>query len=110
VTREIAGEIGPDRLRRLHGAFRANRQALNSYEPRPYPGSVVLVEGDSPRTWFELAPADGWRRLARGGVTTYRIPGDHYTIIQQPAVHQVAEIIAREIQHRQETGRETRNR
>src|SRR5262249_13542159 len=110
LTREIAREIGPDRLRRLHGVFRANRQALNSYKPRPYPGRIVLVQADSTKAWFDPAPADGWRRLATGGVTAFRVPGDHYTILEQPAVEQVAEIIAREIQLRQEAGRETHNR
>ena len=49
IGREIAGEIGTDRLHRLQGVFRANRLALDAYQPRPYPGSVILVQAESSR-------------------------------------------------------------
>ena len=49
LGREIAGEIGTDRLRRLHDVFRANRLALDGYQPRPYPGRVILVQAESSR-------------------------------------------------------------
>ena len=35
---------------------------------------------------------------ALGGVTTFHVPGDHYTIMQRPAVQKLAEILAGEIE------------
>jgi thioesterase domain-containing protein/acyl carrier protein len=110
LDHEIAREIGPDRLRRLHGVFQANRRALDSYQPRPYHGSVILVEAESSRAWFQRGPARGWRGLALGGVTTYRVPGDHYTILQQPSVERIAEILAGEIHRLEGTNRGTHSR
>jgi thioesterase domain-containing protein len=110
LSREIAAEIGPDRLRRLHGVFRANRRALDGYSPRPYRGSLTLIEAESSRPWFQPAPTRAWSELAQVALTTYRVPGDHYTILQQPLVERLAEILAREIQAQQRTTRETLSR
>jgi amino acid adenylation domain-containing protein len=98
VRREIESEIGPDRLRRLHGVFRANRRALDSYSPGPYRGKIVLVEAGSSRPFFEPTRPDGWSELAIEGLNKYRVPGDHYTILEQPSVERLAEIVTREIQ------------
>ena len=106
LGREIAGEIGPDRLRRLHDVFRANRLALDGYQPRPYPGRVVLVQAESSRNHLDDRSTRGWNALALGGVTTHHLPGDHYTIMQRPAVERLAEILTGEIdRHEQTMGR-----
>jgi thioesterase domain-containing protein len=97
LGRKIAGEIGPDRLRRLFEVFRANRLALDGYHPRSYPGRVLLVQAESSRNHRDDRPRRGWNTLALGGVTTYRLPGDHYTIMQRPAVERLAEILTSEI-------------
>jgi amino acid adenylation domain-containing protein len=103
LGRELSAEIGPLRFRRLHGVFRANRSALDSYTPRPYRGRVALIESESGRSWFEQAPREGWRALALGGLTAYQVTGDHYTILQQPSVERIAEFLAREIHQPQPT-------
>jgi amino acid adenylation domain-containing protein len=102
---EIVGEIGPDRLRRLHDVFRANRLALDGYQPRAFSGRVVLIRAESRFNGHEAAAAGGWDALALGGVTTHHLPGDHYMIMQPPAVERLAEIVAGEIErHEQTTG------
>jgi amino acid adenylation domain-containing protein len=95
---DLAGEIGPDRLRRLHRVFQANRRALDSYQVRPYRGTVVVIEAESGRGWFEADSARGWEAMAPGCVTTYQIPGDHYTILQADAADRLAGILSGEIQ------------
>jgi amino acid adenylation domain-containing protein len=94
---DFAAEIGPDRLRRLHDVFRANRMALDSYQPGSYQGRVVLILAASTTDWPGADPTRGWRALALGGVTTYRLPGDHYAIIERPGVVQLADILASEV-------------
>ena len=98
LGREIAGEIGSERLRRLHEVYRANRLALDGYQPRTYSGRVILIRAESSRSDFESDLTRGWKDLAVGGVTTYFVPGDHYTILQRPAVERLAEILAGEIE------------
>ena len=98
LGREIAGEIGSERFRRLHDVYRANRLALDGYQPRTYSGRIILVRAESSRSDFEGDPTRGWNDLAVGGVTTYHVPGDHYTILQRPAVERLAEILAGEIE------------
>jgi hypothetical protein len=94
---EIATQIGPDRLRRLHEVFRANRLAVDGYQPGSYPGRVVLVRAGLERDRFDDDRAR-WCTLAVGGVTTHHLAGDHYTIMQRPAVERLAEILASEIE------------
>ncbi len=103
VGRELAREIGPERLRRLHDVFRANRLALDGYRPRTYSGRVVLVRAGSGRDDLEGARTRGWNSLVSGGVTTYPIAGDHYTIMRPPAVERLAEIVSAEIERLEST-------
>ncbi|HKM52053.1 MAG TPA: alpha/beta fold hydrolase, partial [Isosphaeraceae bacterium] len=98
LGREIAGEIGSERFRRLHDVYRANRLALDGYQPRTYSGRIILIRAESSRSDFEGDPTRGWDDLAVGGITTYHVSGDHYTILQQPAVERLAEILAGEIE------------
>jgi len=98
LGREIADEIGSERFRRLHDVYRANRLALDGYQPRTYSGRIILIRAESSRSDFEGDPTRGWDDLAVGGITTYHVPGDHYTILQRPAVERLAEILAGEIE------------
>jgi thioesterase domain-containing protein/acyl carrier protein len=100
---EIAGEIGHDRMHRLHRIFRANRLALDSYQPRAYPGRVILVQAESIRNHLDDHSTRGWNALALGGITIHRLPGDHYTIMQPPAVERLAEILAGELERHEKT-------
>jgi amino acid adenylation domain-containing protein len=103
---EIAAEVGPDRLRRLHDVFRANRLAWQGYQPRAFPGRAVLVQSGSTLDWSGSEAKSGWRALALGGVATYRLPGDHYSIMQRPVVEQLAEILTGEIERLERRVRE----
>jgi amino acid adenylation domain-containing protein len=103
LGRELAGELGPDRLRRLHDVYRANRLALDGYRPRPYPGRVVLVQAESSRNHVDDRSTHGWNALALGGITAHYLAGDHYTIMQRPAVERLAEILAGELDRHDKT-------
>jgi thioesterase domain-containing protein len=94
----IAREIGAGRLRRLYEVFRANRLALERYEPRSYAGRAVLVRAGSRTGVFQDQSICRWRTLAPGGISTHHLSGDHYTIMQEPAVGTLAAIIGDEIQ------------
>ena len=97
LVRELSREIGPERLRRLHDVFRADRSALDAYRPRTYSGSVVLVRAGFGQDDLKGHPGRGWDSLVPSGITTYQLAGDHYTIMQRPAVERLAGILSVEI-------------
>ncbi|OLT61096.1 non-ribosomal peptide synthetase [Moorena bouillonii] len=68
--------------------FQANRQALHRYVPQPYIGKIVLFCAEESEKTTKGMMA--WQQLALGGVEAYSIPGDHYTIIQDPQVQGLA--------------------
>ena len=100
ILREAKGlnilppEIGMEQMRKLFGVFQANLMAMYRYQPQPYSGRIALFCAR------ELEAEDrGWHELAVGGLETYRIPGDHYTMMRSPDVEILAkhlEVLLRE--------------
>jgi thioesterase domain-containing protein len=107
---EISREIGAERLQRLHDVYRANRVALEGYEPRAYSGRAVLVRAGSSLGQFDDNSAHAWNGLALGGVTTRHLKGDHYTIMQRPTVEKLAEIVSDEIERLERATGEVQSR
>lgn len=66
--------------------------AFSLYEPKPYPGRIVLLQSSewpkSPYFDFKL----GWEDLA-GGIDFYRIAGDHGYMFDEPNVEAVAQTL-----------------
>ena len=57
-------------------------RSLFRYRPKRYTGRITMLvnEVDAQRN-----PDFGWRRLAVGGLTIYRVPGDHLSYIRDHA-------------------------
>jgi thioesterase domain-containing protein len=104
-TSRITGEIGEKRLRRLQDVYRANRMALDGYQPRAYSGRVILVQAEATLNNLDPSSPDGWKALGLGGISTHLLPGDHYTIMQRPTVLRLAEILAGEIERHERTAK-----
>ena len=102
----ITGEIGEKRLRRLQDVYRANRLALDGYQPRAISGRVILVQAEAKPNNLDPSSTGGWKALALGGISTHLLPGDHYTIMQRPTVLRLAEILAGEIERHEQTAKE----
>jgi amino acid adenylation domain-containing protein len=107
---EIAREIGAARFRRLYEVFRANRQALEGYQPRSYPGRAVVVRARSTHGLVDDHVLCEWQALALGGVTTHYLPGDHYSIMHHPMVANLGEILSGELERLGESMGEVQNR
>jgi thioesterase domain-containing protein len=69
-------------LRRLFDRFRANHEALYTYEPHPYNGGLVLFRA-AERMRDEEEPDLGWNGLVAGGVRIFDVPGNHYTMLRE---------------------------
>jgi thioesterase domain-containing protein len=73
----------------------ATRQAAAKYQPGCYGGRVVLFQAED---WnfdpgFRYAPdlTFGWGKWVRGGLEIIPVPGDHKSMLDEPAVSKVAE-------------------
>jgi thioesterase domain-containing protein len=84
----------------LFAVHRANRIAFMQYQPRIYPGSIVLLQAT------EDLPVETWEALAQRGVETRRVPGQHFTMLRPPNI----EFVAREIQAALAEGKGTSTR
>ena len=63
---------------------------LRDYAPRPYPGRITLFKArdSGPRPYLESDLS--WSKVAKGGIDTYEIPGDHVTMLAKPQVESLA--------------------
>lgn len=73
--------------------YQALIQAWLCYRPRPYQGTLTLLRA---RERHDRDPASGWQQIvAAEQLTVIEVPGDHYTLIRQPHVTELAAIVGR---------------
>jgi len=69
-------------------------QAEQRYQPRPYPGSVVLLKASEglgeTADGFNRDGAYGWASLVKGPLTVADVPGTHETIVLEPNLRELA--------------------
>jgi thioesterase domain-containing protein len=91
----VPADITPDRAQRLWDVYRNNVTALNKYKGGAYEGRVVLfhkTDGESDTTNLDTT-VGGWRRLLGAHLLTEEVSGSHYTMIQEPHVGVLAELL-----------------
>jgi len=69
-------------------------RALLKHQPKPYPGHVILFRTRGHSLLCSFDDAYGWRDLALGGVTVKVVPGAHESILDEPHVQTLAEVMA----------------
>jgi len=73
-------------------SIRVNMARLyRKYEWKTYNGKItyILSEGFASAAWSNLL-VKNWDRIAKGGVETFKIPGNHFTIFEEPEVQGLA--------------------
>ncbi|MCW5557073.1 MAG: amino acid adenylation domain-containing protein [Verrucomicrobiae bacterium] len=66
-------------------------QAMKEYHPRPFPGRITVFKSE-----YGWGPKDlGWRDLAGGGLNIEIVPGDHFSMIQEPQIERLSRILER---------------
>ncbi|HEY0727372.1 MAG TPA: amino acid adenylation domain-containing protein, partial [Pyrinomonadaceae bacterium] len=79
-------DLNLKQLMRLFEVFRTNVRALLSYKPQFYPGRITLFRASE-----QIADlATDWLTISEG-VEVHVVPGDHYTLLREPAVQVMAE-------------------
>ncbi len=74
-------------------AAAAIRAAAARYVPPAYPGRVALFRVQEPRLDGYDYPQMGWEGLAEEGIAIYEVPGGHLTMLAEPQVKIVAELL-----------------
>ncbi|HEV3041225.1 MAG TPA: amino acid adenylation domain-containing protein [Candidatus Angelobacter sp.] len=97
----VAADMTLMAFRQLFDAFKMNAQTMRSYVGGPYQGRIDLFSAEKPIEYIGkespenyesyLEPGKGWDRLAAQGVQIYSVPGQHYTMMQEPHVKTLAE-------------------
>jgi aspartate racemase len=97
----LGGAVGPvaEAIQNANPAVRhvieANLRAVGEYSPRPYAGSaVMLLTRDEPdRAFYDGRLA--WSDLLSEGLIVRFVPGSHETMLDEPTVGGVAEVLRR---------------
>ena len=79
-------QLESEQFDRLFQVFRANVQAMMRYQPQRYPGRITFFRPSDRMAEVSIDPLDEWRNLAGDGVEVHVVPGDHYTMLKEPAV------------------------
>ena len=83
------GRTLPAKLRHFHIIDTYDRATL-AYRPTPYSGPVTVLRAEA--AW---GPEDkGWGELSSGTLSVRTIPGDHFTMVKEPAVNRLVEVAA----------------
>jgi len=73
----------------------ARTSAYFRYRPKPYAGDAILITSAERQQRADLI-AD-WRRLVTGALTADQAPGDHNSMLMEPAVAELSAILKRHL-------------
>jgi thioesterase domain-containing protein len=77
----------PEPHRRL---WDTHLRASSQYQPRSYPGNVVVFRTPIYPFWCSFDPTFGWNEFVQGALTVKVISGAHESILDEPHVREVA--------------------
>ncbi|MEE8586625.1 MAG: alpha/beta fold hydrolase, partial [Acidobacteriota bacterium] len=87
----IPPDMGLNRLKSLYRLFEAHVRAAQRYRPPPSPLSVQLLRAK--QTTASAWDASAWNEFAACGVEIHPIPGDHFSMLQDPNVEEVKRVL-----------------
>ena len=77
-------------LRERLAVFRANARAEAGQQPLSYGGRALLIRAEDTAATFDVDLEAGWAALVEGGLDVHELKGDHYSIVREPTVHELA--------------------
>ncbi len=90
-------ETGPEQVERLWKVLRANLIAGSKYEPKIYPGRIVLFRAGDAKDAPSTDPRNGWGSLVSGEIHVHEVPGDHTTILRGSNLRVLADKLRAEL-------------
>ena len=88
--RLMGEDVTLSQFRHLYYSIKTHNQAWRRYEPKPYPGRIVLFRTKHQPPESSQEADLGWGRLAKGGVQVENVRGDHMTMLRRPHVRSLA--------------------
>lgn len=67
-----------------------NSQATKKYQPQVYPGIATLFRSKLQPVKFNESLDLGWDNLVSGGLGIYSLAGDHYSVLREPHIQELA--------------------
>jgi thioesterase domain-containing protein len=89
-ARVVSYEFDVARARQALGMFKAHMQALKNYRPGLYGGPLILFTASERFSAQLIDGSSAWVALTRAAVRVCDVPGNHYTLLQEPQVAQLA--------------------
>jgi thioesterase domain-containing protein len=87
--------IGIEQARRILGLYRVNIEAIRSYVPQERDSSFTLLRAVEAVADTPLGdPSLGWAPFAIGGIRIHDVPGNHYTMSNEPHIGVLAGILS----------------
>ena len=71
----------------------AGRKANLVYHPREYPGRITLLRATNQPHRIIEDRTNGWAKYALGGVEVHDVPGHHGSIVREPRVQKLVEVL-----------------
>jgi acyl-CoA synthetase (AMP-forming)/AMP-acid ligase II/thioesterase domain-containing protein len=96
VRRTVEGSGAVHAMETRNAAFR--RLAKSQYQPRPYPGKVLLFRAkELAPSHYRVTPLHGWGELMVGEREVHDVPGSHHDIVGRRGVGAVSEQLGRHL-------------
>ena len=86
----LPADVETATLEEIFPRFAANFRALLTHVPGSYDGCVRFIRAQDGGT---AATAEAWMSLLEGDAAVIVIPGDHYSVMRAPGVHQLAQVL-----------------
>lgn len=83
----------------LSAIRRANLAAFDTHTFESYEGDITVVRCEIQAPGVAPDPAQGWGDLVGGEIRTFEVPGYHVTMLFEPNVGDVADVLLSEIAH-----------
>ena len=94
-------EIEIGQMLALWSVFQANIIADYHYQPKPYSGSIIILNASETSSEVIEDPTHGWGSLILDEIPTHTITGDHYTIMRSPQIEELTATINSYLQNLQ---------
>jgi thioesterase domain-containing protein len=100
-----ANKMVPDyqltQAQRLFSLFKNNVTAVKNYQPRQYPGRIVLFRPSEELPEGTDNLTRDWDKLAAAGVEVHVVPGTHQNMLTEPHVIPLAEMLVKHLDEAQ---------
>lgn len=83
----VAADVPASFVQNRYRVFRANMEAMYGYQPKPFPGKLIMLQAADGEDRL------GWAPFAEGGFERINVPGDHYSMWSEANVPALIETV-----------------